>query len=52
MRGKMINAVERLSSTHLQFRTKRHLQKWSSSKYWKINIQQLLYLILQQLLKP
>jgi len=39
-KGKMNNAVKTLSSTHLQLRTKRFLQKTSSSNYWNINIQQ------------
>jgi len=49
-RGKMNNAIETLSSTQLQSRSKRHLQKTSSSNYWKINIQQLSNRILEQLL--
>jgi len=48
----MNNAIKRLSSTHLQLRSKRYLQKTRSSEYWNINIQQLSNRILQQLLKP
>jgi len=33
----MNNAIERLSSRHLQLRTKRWLHKTSSSNYWNIN---------------
>jgi len=51
-RGKMNNATETLSSTHLQLRTKLSLQKTSSSNYWNINIQQPSKRILHQLLKP
>jgi len=43
---------KRLNSTHLQLRTKRYLQKTSSSNYWNINIQQPSNRVLQQLLKP
>jgi len=37
-RGKMNNAIETVSSTHFRLRTKRSLQKTSSSNYWNINI--------------
>jgi len=37
-RGKMNNAIKTLSSTYFQLRTKRSLQKTSSSNYWNINI--------------
>jgi len=32
----MNNAIKTLSGTHLQLRTKRSVQKTSSSTYWKI----------------
>jgi len=48
----MNNAIKTLSNTHLQLRTKRSLQKTSSSNYWNMNIQQPLKRILQQLSKP
>jgi len=53
-RGKMNNAIKRLSSTHLQLRTKRYLEKTSgpTSNCWNINIQQLSNCILQHVLKP
>jgi len=35
-RAKMNNAIDTLSSTYLQLRTKRSLQKTCSSNYWKI----------------
>jgi len=38
-REKMNNAIKTLSSRHFQLRTKRSLEKTSSSTYWNINIQ-------------